>query len=110
VDYKLMILRPIRSVGIFFYSRFPPKNPRSSYAIRYWQIFSMKRPQIRGDHTRFKGQLRHYHRSGSPLQEKLGGEGTEPSRSPVKWLKIALIVLSLLALGGIIAGLIVELG
>lgn len=72
----------------------------------------MKRPKIRGDHDRFKGQLRHYHRSGPPSQQPWGewGEGQKNTFPPTtKWLKIALITLSLLALGGIIIGLIVEL-
>lgn len=72
----------------------------------------MNRPKIRGEHDRFKGQLRHYHRSGPSSQRTWGEwieEKTTPSQSPLKWLKILLVILSLLALGGIITGLIVEL-
>lgn len=73
----------------------------------------MRRLNIRGEHDRFKGQLRHYHRTGPPVQQPWGEwiEGQKkPFQPPIKWLKIVLVILSFLALGGIIAGLIVELG
>lgn len=62
--------------------------------------------------TKFSGNLRHYHRTslpttrswddwvnGTPLQAK-------PSRN---WLKITSIAVGVLALGGIITGLVIEL-
>ena len=72
----------------------------------------MKRNFPRNDEFRFSGQLRHYHRSGAKPQrtwdEWVDGEGTKPG-SLRKWLKIAGIVVALLALVAVIAGLVVAL-
>jgi hypothetical protein len=70
----------------------------------------MKHPPFRQDNNRFSGSLRHYHRAGSQNQrtwdEWIDGKVKAPSKP---WLKIVLITLSVLALAGIIIGLIVEL-
>lgn len=62
---------------------------------------------------RFKGPMRHYHRAGAPPERGWsewidGRHGPSPGRSRRAW-KIIGILLALLALGGIIAGLIIEL-
>jgi hypothetical protein len=62
---------------------------------------------------RFSGSLRHYHRSGSQTQrswdEWVNGDLAKTRRSR-NWPKLIGITLGLLALAGIIAGLLVELG
>jgi hypothetical protein len=72
----------------------------------------MKRPPQLTEGTRFNGQLRHYHRSGPPAQrswdEWVDGESGK-SGAWVKWFKIAAGILSLLALGAIVAGLVMAL-
>jgi hypothetical protein len=72
----------------------------------------MKHPSPIDEKSRFSGPLRHYHRSGPGTQrswdEWVDGKPGE-SKSAVKWLKIAGIVLAFLALGGIIVGLVIEL-
>lgn len=71
----------------------------------------MKHPQLRRENNRFNGRLRHYHRSGPPSQPTCGKwvEGkNKSSLSPAQCLKIGVIILSLVVLGGVIAGLIVE--
>ncbi len=72
----------------------------------------MKRAYPKDDHTRFRGGVRHHHRSGSPTtrswDEWVGGADKKPGG----WLrlgKILGILIAVLALGGIIAGLIIEL-
>lgn len=61
------------------------------------------------EEARFKGQLRHYHRSGSKdrrtWDEWVEGEETKPSVW-LKVLKITGIIVALLALGAIVAGLV----
>jgi hypothetical protein len=61
------------------------------------------------EEARFKGQLRHYHRSGSKERrtwdEWVEGEETKPSVW-LKVLKITGIIVALLALGAIVAGLV----
>jgi hypothetical protein len=78
--------------------------------------FPMKHPSPRDKY--FKGPLRHYHRIDSQGHRTWEDwvEGASPDSKPSKksrsfrtWLKIFAIILSLLALGGIVAGLIVEL-
>ncbi len=62
---------------------------------------------------RFNGNLRHYHRSGTQTQrswdEWVDGDLAKTRRSRKNWPKILGIILGVLALGGIIAGLLVEL-
>jgi hypothetical protein len=71
----------------------------------------LKRPNPVDEQARFKGQLRHYHRSGSTTKrtwdEWVDGKSAQ-SRSK-NWLKILLISIAVLGLVGIIAGLIIEL-
>ena len=72
----------------------------------------MNRPPNQNDQNRFSGNLRHYHRAGSGPQRSWddwveGGGGDRPGSR--KWGKIIGISLALLALGGVIAGLIIEL-
>jgi hypothetical protein len=65
-----------------------------------------------GESRRFNGQLRpHHHKRPQELsswEAWVGGPAAE-NRSSHKWLKILAILVGLLALGGIIVGLIVEL-
>jgi hypothetical protein len=72
----------------------------------------MKRMSPSGQPPRFKGAIRHYHRAGSQSsswEEWIDGEANQPQ--PKKnWLKIVGIIAAILALGGIIAGLVIELG
>lgn len=73
----------------------------------------MKRPQTPDESARFSGHLRHYHRSGPPVQRSWDDwvEGTRSRRkgAGAKCVKVLGILLALLALGGIIAGLIIEM-
>lgn len=72
----------------------------------------MRHPSPLDEQTRFRGPLRHYHRSGAGAhrtwEEWVEGENAKPG-SGIKILKIAGIVVMLLALGGIVAGLIMVL-
>lgn len=72
----------------------------------------MRHPSPIDDDARFKGQLRHYHRSGATerrtWEEWVEGVDTKP-RMGMKLLKIVGIIMVLLALGGIIAGLVIVL-
>ncbi len=69
----------------------------------------MKRNFPMDKESRFSGQLRHYHRSGAKpkrtWEEWVDGEAAKPG-SMRKWLKILGIVVALLALAGVIAGLV----
>lgn len=71
-----------------------------------------QQPPERDAGSRFHGRLRHYHRAGVPKtqswDEWVHGKKSS-SWSLRKWLKFAALVLSLLALAGIITGLIIEL-
>lgn len=72
----------------------------------------MKRNQELDEGSRFSGHLRHYHRSGAPPQrtwEEWVDGASAKKRNTGKWIKISAVVLSLLALGAIIAGLVVTL-
>jgi len=72
----------------------------------------MKRLPPSDQNDRFSGNLRHYHRSGVSTQRSWEEwiEGDQAKiRRPSKWPKILLAVMALLALGGIIIGLVVEL-
>ena len=72
----------------------------------------MKHHLPRNESDRFKGSLRHYHRSGlqqnRTWDEWIDGKSAD-SKGSVKWLRITVVVLAVLALGGIIAGLFIEL-
>ncbi len=72
----------------------------------------MKHPPLRQDNNRFSGSLRHYHRAGSQNQRTWDEwvDGKPKSGATTPWLKVILIAVAVLALGGIIAGLIIELG
>ncbi len=65
------------------------------------------------DQVRFSGHVRHYHRGGPRPQkswdEWVDGKSARSGTSR-NWLKIAGILVGLLALAGIITGLIIELG
>lgn len=62
---------------------------------------------------RFSGSLRHYHRTGSQTQRSwddwVDGDLAK-ARRVRHWPKILGIVVGVLGLGGIVAGLLVELG
>ena len=66
----------------------------------------------RDPHSRFRARLRHYHRSGVPKtqswEEWIYGKNSK-SWNLRKLLKITGLMLALLALAGIIVGLIIEL-
>jgi hypothetical protein len=72
----------------------------------------MKRPKQINDGSRFSGQLRHYHRSGGRArrtwEQWVDGEDAKP-RIWMKCLKIAGVILALLALGAVVAGLVISL-
>ncbi len=63
--------------------------------------------------AKFSGNLRHYHRSGAKAQRSwddwVEGTSARPKGSR-NWMKITGIVVGVLALTGIIAGLVIELG
>ncbi|MCX6877552.1 MAG: hypothetical protein NTW21_27645 [Verrucomicrobia bacterium] len=71
----------------------------------------MKRLPPSDESRRFKGGMRSFHRAGPPpssWEDWVNGE--ELKQQPGKnWWKIIGIMAALLALGGIIAGLIIEL-
>ena len=72
----------------------------------------MKPPSPEYDNTRFSGHLRHYHRSGTKVQKSWDEwvEGRPPSgRASRNWLKIIGAIVAILALAGIVVGLINEL-
>ena len=72
----------------------------------------MKRTHTPEEHARFSGNLRHYHRTGSQTQRSwddwVDGAAAK-TRGSKNWLKIIGIVVGVLALSGIITGLIIEL-
>ncbi|MBC8128222.1 MAG: hypothetical protein H8M99_13860 [Gloeobacteraceae cyanobacterium ES-bin-144] len=61
--------------------------------------------------TKFKGTLKHYHRSGSQTNRTWDDWvfGTGQKKARRNWFRIILISLALLALGGIIAAMIIVL-
>jgi len=71
----------------------------------------MKQLPQRDESSRFSGNLRHYHRSGPGTQrtwdEWVDGKAAKTGSS--NWLKISAVVVALVALGGVIAGLVIEL-
>jgi hypothetical protein len=81
-------------------------------AIRQ-RVKAMKRNFPSEQPDRFSGSLRHYHRSGSQTQRSwddwVDGDLAKKRRSR-NWPKVIGITLGGLALAGIIAGLLVELG
>jgi len=60
---------------------------------------------------RFRGPLRHYHRAGAKSQRSWDSWIDEKSANAksINWLKVLGLSIAVLALGGIIAGLIIEL-
>jgi hypothetical protein len=72
----------------------------------------MKRTLPSEGHSKFSGNLRHYHRSSSQRQrtwdEWVDGPASK-ARPPRNWLKIIGFTLGVLALAGIIYGLIIVL-
>ena len=72
----------------------------------------MKHPIKRDEDSRFKGALRHYHRSGSQTNrtwdEWIDGKSARTGK-PANWPKIIAIIVGIIALGAVIAGLIIEL-
>lgn len=65
------------------------------------------------EHARFAGHLRHYHRTGSQTQRSWDDwvEGTSAkARGSKNWPKIIGIATAVIALSGIVAGLVIELG
>jgi hypothetical protein len=95
--------------------RIPPKKWLSNAAaVCHWHLSKllMKRTLPPDEHARFSGSLRHYHRAGGQTQRSWDDwvEGTTAkSRKSGKWLKVFGIIVAVLALVGIIIGLIVEL-
>ena len=72
---------------------------------------AMKDPLLRDDSTRFSGKLRHYHRTGAqnPRTWEEWVDGRTPGTTRKPWLKACAIFVGVIALGGIIAGLVIEL-
>jgi len=73
----------------------------------------MKHSPSPDEHSKFSGNLRHYHRSSAQRQRTWDEWVEGPSskvRTPRNWLKIIGITVGVLALAGIIAGLVIELG
>jgi len=72
----------------------------------------MKRMLPPENPTRFKGTVRHYHRSASKSQSSweqwISGEANS-GRPRKSWLKILGILVALLVLGGVIAGLVIKM-
>ena len=73
----------------------------------------MKSPESMDERSRFSGHVRHYHRrKGKPKKswdEWVDGKSAKTGTSK-NWIKIAAVVVAIFTLGGIITGLIVELG
>lgn len=81
------------------------------YSLRHTP-HPMRNSPLKDQQTRFSGGVRHYHRAGSPARpswdEWVDGAGRKKIGT-LKLLKILGIVFAVLALGGIIVGLFVEL-
>ncbi len=72
----------------------------------------MKHTHSTETQTKFSGGMRHYHRSGAQAKRSWDDwvEGTTAKpKGNVNWLKIVGIVGGVLALGGIITGLVIEM-
>ena len=71
----------------------------------------MKQLPQRNENSRFSGNLRHYHRSGPGTHrtwdEWVDGKSAKPGST--RWVKISVVIVALLALGGVVAGLVIEL-
>jgi len=64
------------------------------------------------DQARFRGPLRHYHRSATNTQKSWDewADGTTANPKPAhRWVKIGVIVVAILGLAAIVAALIIEL-
>jgi len=63
------------------------------------------------DSSRFRGGLRHYHRKGAEPQSTWEQwiDPEEARRRRRNWLKVALVVLGLVALAAIAVGLYIEM-
>jgi hypothetical protein len=75
-------------------------------------FFPMNRPHSPEDKSRFNASVRHYHRAGNPKQRSWDDwvDSAHSDRSSSKnWFKIVGLTLAVLALGGIVTGLIIEL-
>ena len=71
----------------------------------------MKHPSQRDENARFQGSLRHYHRSNTQTQRTWDEwvDGKAVKQGSTNWLKLVGITVAILALGGVIAGLVIEL-
>lgn len=71
----------------------------------------MKHPLLRDENAKFQGSLRHYHRSNTQTQRTWDEwvDGKAVKQGTVNWFKVAGITVAVLALGGVIAGLVIEL-
>ena len=71
----------------------------------------MKHPSQRDETARFQGSLRHYHRSNTQTQRTWDEwvDGKAVKQGSTNWLKVVGITVAILALGGVIAGLVIEL-
>jgi hypothetical protein len=71
----------------------------------------MKHPSQRDENAKFQGSLRHYHRSSTQTQRTWDEwvDGKAAKQGSTNWLKVVGITVAILALGGVIAGLVIEL-
>lgn len=73
----------------------------------------MKHSPPPDDSAKFSGHLRHYHRSGPPVQRSwddwVEGGANKGRKRTGKLPRILGLLLAILALGGIVAGLIIEM-
>lgn len=109
----MLLKRPsAHPAGRFFYEREFSFPLPSGFVIGSVHLKSvMKPPSQRDEKSRFSGSLRHYHRTNSqPLRtwdDWVEGKATEPGSK--NWLKISAVIVALLALCGVIVGLVIEL-
>jgi hypothetical protein len=72
----------------------------------------MKRSRTPDRPSRFEGNLRHYHRHSSQNKKNwedwVDGVAAKPRQSK-NWLSVVLIVIAIIALCGIVVGLIIQL-
>ena len=73
----------------------------------------MNRTPVQNDRSRFSGSLRHYHRAGGGSQQRSWDDWVEGTKGDCQkgrnWGRIIGLTVSILALAGIIAGLVIEL-
>lgn len=73
----------------------------------------MNRNHPPDEHAKFQSNVRHYHRSVAPSlrswEDWVEGAAGKPRRKKRQWWKVMIVVIGLLALGGIVTGLLVEL-